>query len=78
MLTLLAAAVSFVVVTTPGGLTVDLNPSEIISLRQPRDDEHKGTQKDVRCVIFTADGKFIAALEECLDIKQMIRDLGRE
>lgn len=75
---LVAAGISFIQVTTPGGATVDLNPREIITLRPPREDEHRGSQKDVRCLVFTADAKFVSTLEDCHEIRQLIRELGKE
>ena len=58
MITLLG----FVLLTGPGGQVIAVNPTEIVSLREPRGDNF---DKDVHCLIHTADGKFIAVIETC-------------
>jgi hypothetical protein len=79
-MTLLAVllALEFIRVTAPDGTTIELNARQIISLRQPREDERRGINNNVKCVIFTADSKYVSTLEPCDDIHDLIRSLGRE
>jgi hypothetical protein len=65
----------FVRVTTPDGLVVDLNPSEIVSMRKPRAEDKRVVHGNVHCMIFTSDGKFIGVLEECAAVEQKIKEL---
>lgn len=59
-----------VTLTGPGGQTIDVNPAEIVSLREPRGDSH--FDKDVHCLIHTADGKFISVIESCAAVRDKI------
>lgn len=65
----------FVRVTMPDGLAVDLNPSEIVSMRKPRAEDKRVVHGAVRCVIATSDGKFIGVLEDCEEIERRIKEL---
>jgi hypothetical protein len=63
--------------TGPDHQIVDINPAEIVSIRQPRgSDTH--FHKDVRCLIHTADGKFIAVVEDCDSVRDQLETLENE
>jgi hypothetical protein len=71
-------ALDLVRVTAPDGLSVDLNPQKIISMRVPREDDARTSNSKVRCIIFTEDGKFVSTLEDCETIRGKIRELSSE
>jgi hypothetical protein len=48
-----------------------VNPSQVVSMRTPRRHEHFG--KGVRCLINTVDGKFIAVIQPCQEVKGLLR-----
>jgi hypothetical protein len=54
-------ALMLIVLTGPGGQKVEVNPKQIVSIRNPRADLTTG----IRCLIHTTDGKYIAVVELC-------------
>jgi hypothetical protein len=64
--------------TTPDGLSVDVNPNEIVSLRAPREDDKRTLNSKVQCVLFTVDGKFVSVANECDEIRSMLHNLNSE
>jgi hypothetical protein len=55
----------------PGGHVVEVNPTSITSLRE----EHDGGKhfpKHAKCLINLADGKFIAVVETCEEVRSKI------
>lgn len=52
-----------IVLTGPGGQTIDVNSHKIVSLRETQDRAHYG--KGVNCIVNTEDGKYIAVIETC-------------
>jgi len=54
----------------PGGQMIELNPGEVISLREPSSQEHFA--KSIKCIVSTSDGKFHTVLEDCNTVKQML------
>jgi hypothetical protein len=65
-------AVALIVLTGPGGQVIDVNPAEIVSIREPREESHFG--KDVHCLINTVDGKFITVVETCDIVRNKINN----
>lgn len=65
-------AVELLWVIAPDGARVEINPAEIVALRPPREHDKRTLGNNVRCILFTADGKFIAAVEDCDVIKRRI------
>jgi hypothetical protein len=49
---------------------IDVNPTEITSLREGSDSQH--FTKGLRCLVNLSDGKFVAVLESCAAIRMMI------
>jgi len=66
------AAVVLIQVTGPDGQRIDLNPSQIVSLREPRVSEHVAA--GTRCIIHTTGGKFIATVNECEEILRRLAE----
>jgi hypothetical protein len=57
-------ALNFIQLTGPNNLTIDLNSESIVSLR-PHVGEDKPFHKEINCVIYTNDGKFVGVIEDC-------------
>lgn len=61
---------AFLALTGPDGQALKINPKSIASLRAPRDGEH--FNKDVRCLVFTLDGKYIGVRETCEQVNSKL------
>jgi hypothetical protein len=61
--TLVVVVSTLIVLTMPGGHTVDVSPDKIVSLREPSIEGH--VDNDVHCIVNTVDGKFLAVIETC-------------
>jgi hypothetical protein len=64
-------ATSLVELSGPGGQRIFVSPSQIISVRQPRSDQHfaPGT----RCLVGTTDGKYLTVVEPCDEVRQKLQ-----
>jgi hypothetical protein len=64
MIWLIAAA--FITVTGPENQHIKINADDVVSLREPRGADHfaPGT----KCLVFTADGKYIGVRETCTEV----------
>lgn len=59
----------------PNGQLIEINRDEVVSLRQPRGDE-KHFHSDVRCLVFTSDGKFTGVQESCTEVQDKLGTNG--
>lgn len=68
-----SAALELLELHGPDGQRYYVNPEHISSLRQPtRSDAEHYFPRHVRCVVVTDNGKFIAAVETCDDIRNRL------
>jgi len=67
-------ALIFIRLTGSDGAIVDLNPAEIVAMREPRPQGKRIVHQTVNCLIFTADGKFIGVREHCNEVRKLIED----
>jgi hypothetical protein len=67
----IVVAIELLRVTGPDNQQIEINPQHVVSLRVPQVDSNfpKGT----RCLILTADTKFIAVQETCDQIRNMLQ-----
>lgn len=66
-------AVELLEVHGPDGNIAWLNTAEISALRQPNNtDLHRAFPPGTHCIITTTNGKFVAAIESCRDIKSRL------
>ena len=71
----LIATIQLVLVHSPNGDVIEINPDQIVSLRAAapgKEEADRLYHKSVKCLIITADGKSIPAVENCLEIKSLI------
>ena len=71
----LIATIQLVLVHSPNGDVIEINPDQIVSLRAAapgKEEADRLYHKSVKCLIITADGKSIPAVENCLEIKALI------
>jgi hypothetical protein len=73
---LLASASAWLTLTGPGGQTIEVNPSHIVSSRVPRGNEH--FHADIHCLLHTADGKLITVTETCDVVRERMQDLEQQ
>jgi hypothetical protein len=59
------AGVALVELHTPAGTTVDINPAEVSSLRQPLELQSQHWARGTRCVIVMSNSRYIAVTEDC-------------
>lgn len=65
--------VQFIELHGPDGQLVMINTHEITSLRQPTSfDMRRYFTKGARCIVITAEGRFIAVVESCQTIREQI------
>ena len=72
---ILEMAIALVLVHSPNGDVIEINPDQIVSLRAAapgKEEVDRLYHKSVKCLIVTADGKSIPAVESCMDIKALI------
>jgi hypothetical protein len=66
-----ALALHLVRLTGTDGQLIELNPEEVVSVREPGSiAEHLHPR--TRCVVYTSDGKFISVREECRDVQRKL------
>jgi hypothetical protein len=65
---LLELAVELLRFTSPDGQAIYINPQEVVAVRPSRETDH--FSKNVKCVMFLVDGKFIGLQETCDQVLQ--------
>lgn len=70
---MIALTLALIVLHGADGSVVTVNPDQITSMREARDDAHgKLFKGNVRCMISLADGKFVTVIEDCGAVKKMV------
>lgn len=57
----------------PDDQRVFVNPDQIISIREPRGMEQGHFARGTRCLVTTADGKYLTVREKCTELREMIK-----
>ena len=66
----------WIVLHGPGGYEVNINPKRITSMRGGvPGSANKFIHDDAHCVVNTDDGKFIAVIETCEQVRKVIREI---
>jgi hypothetical protein len=71
-LVILTLHIHFIDVHGPDNQLVKLNAQEISSVREVRDTEADHFGKDVECIVFMNNGKFIGTRESCPQVLDLI------
>ena len=67
-------ALRLVVLHGPDGHVVEINPEEVVTLREPRGQEHGHFHSNIKCLVFTADGKYLGVTESCATVEHKLMD----
>lgn len=70
LLIVLAAQAHLIELTGPDQQTIAVSPSQVVTVREPRGDQHFGA--GVKCLLHTTDGKFVAVAEDCRTVRQLL------
>jgi len=75
---LIAVVLRIIVVHSPGGGEIDINPNGIVSMRSEyRKGEDRMFTENTNCMINTSDGRFISVVESCAEVRKLIEELER-
>lgn len=73
----LLVALYFIRLTGPDDISIDVNPAQIVTVREPRGQD-RIVHKDAKCLVFLADSKFIAVKETCDRVRELIEQAESE
>jgi hypothetical protein len=69
-------ALVLLILHTVDGRDIDVNPAQITSMREAKDDDapNRAFTGKVNCMIALTDGKFVTVIEECETVRKMVED----
>jgi hypothetical protein len=73
----LPIAFHLIKLTGPDNQEIEVNPDEVVMLREKRELEHH-FHKNISCLVFTTDGKFVGVLETCDEVRVMLEKAANE
>ena len=62
----------FIALQTLDGRITFANPTMIVSIAEPREDQHRVMTPRVQCVVSYVDGKFTTVVETCDSVRRRI------
>jgi len=65
----------FIAVHTIDGQLMVINPQQIVTMREARDQDQRVVHGKVRCVVTLSDGKYASTLEPCAEIRKMVESM---
>jgi hypothetical protein len=71
---ILFALIILIQVTGPDTQVIDINPSQVVTVRPPRVSDHFGP--GVHCLINTTDGKFVGVVQTCETVQKLLQQNG--
>lgn len=69
----LLIALHLVRLTGPDDQLIEINPDEVVSIREPRNSDQHFHER-VQCLIFTSDGKFTGVVEDCETVHTRLQE----
>jgi hypothetical protein len=72
----IAVALGMIALTGPDSQRIDVAPSAIVSLREPRGPEHFAP--GVRCLLHMSDGRVVTVVETCDTVRERLNEAGEE
>lgn len=70
----LLAAIELLELHGPDGQTLFINDHDVSSLRQPIQSDLRHFVKGTKCIVVTTNGKFVAVVETCVRIRDMMME----
>jgi ketosteroid isomerase-like protein len=64
---------AFVTLTGPQNQKIDVNPNEVVTIRNNRTEAGSYFADGVRCLIHTTDGKIVNVVEDCDTVRARLR-----
>lgn len=78
MNTVIAEVIVLILLHTPGGHEVEINPSQIVSLRAAEGGEKNQLfTGEVHCMVNTSDGKYITVAETCEQVHTLVKEYAK-
>jgi uncharacterized protein YlzI (FlbEa/FlbD family) len=68
-----AFAVGLLLLHGPDGREIYINPETVTTMRAAPHDKNKHFPDEARCMLNTNDGKFIAVIESCEEIRKLMK-----
>jgi uncharacterized protein YlzI (FlbEa/FlbD family) len=65
---------TLIVLHTLDGREIDINPKQITSMREAKEDDEDGKAftSGVRCMVNLTDGKFVTVVETCAEVRRKL------
>jgi len=70
---LTSVAILLVSFSGPTGQRIDVNPSQVTSVRDPQEVSHAHIAKGTHCLLGISNGKIIAVREDCDAVREQLR-----
>jgi hypothetical protein len=68
----LAATAAFIQLMGPDGQVIIVNPDQVVTVREPRHGVDGHFHKDVRCLLHMTDGHFVAVVDPCAVVRDLL------
>ena len=68
-------ATALVILHAPGGKEVQINPDMVTSLRRGEKDGSQHMTEEAHCFVNLADGKFVAVVEDCNEVRSRMEEV---
>jgi hypothetical protein len=72
MILAVLAAIELVVLHTPDGLPLEVNPRAIVRINEPRSQDTGHFHGSVKCLVFTSDTHYFPVAETCTQVHQLL------
>ena len=66
-------ALALVALTGLDNQRIEINPSEVVTLRIPRNEKGEHFSQKIKCMLHTTDGKIVSVLEDCETVGRKLR-----
>jgi hypothetical protein len=70
----LIVALALVTLTGPDGQKIDVNPAEVVTVREPRASILEHIAPGTKCLLHMADGKMVMVVETCDEVRLRLLD----
>lgn len=70
-------ALHLVKFTGPDGQLIEINPDQVVELREPRGRPGEHFHETIKCLIFKSDAKYTAVAEDCETVAAKLQDIAK-